>query len=136
MSSLFTVLDVSGSALDAQSKRMNMIASNLANAESATSSTGEPYKARQVVFAALPVDPKQPHVMGVRVTAIVEDQSPPRLRYEPGNPLADAKGFVTLPNVNLPEQMADMISASRSYQASIEVTNTTKQMIQQAIRMI
>lgn len=131
--SLSAVLDVGAGALDAQSKRMSTIASNLANVDSATSSTGAPYKGHHVVFAAIPADRQRPYVTGVRVTAIVEDQSPPRLKYDPGNPFADDRGYVTMPNVNPVEEMADMISASRSYQTNVEVMNTAKQLIQKTL---
>ncbi|XLM19626.1 flagellar basal body rod protein FlgC, partial [Chromobacterium piscinae] len=124
--SLSNLFNISGSALSAQSMRLNVVASNLANAESATSSTGQPYKGRHVVFTAVPVDGAQPHVAGVRVTSVVEDQTPPRLKYEPGNPLADERGYVTMPNVNVVEEMADMIAASRAYQNNVEMMNTAK----------
>lgn len=115
--------------------RLNVVASNLANAESATSSTGQPYKGRHVVFTAVPVDAAQPQVAGVRVTSVVEDQSPPRLKYEPGNPLADERGYVTMPNVNVVEEMADMIAASRAYQNNVEMMNTAKSLLQKTLQL-
>ncbi|OHX11568.1 flagellar basal body rod protein FlgC [Chromobacterium sphagni] len=133
--SLSNLFSISGSALSAQSMRLNVVASNLANAESATSSTGQPYKGRHVVFTAVPVDTAQPQVAGVRVTSVVEDQTPPRLKYEPGNPLADERGYVTMPNVNVVEEMADMIAASRAYQNNVEMMNTAKSLLQKTLQL-
>jgi len=133
--SLSSVFTISGSALTAQSMRLNLVASNIANAESSTSSTGQPYRGRHVVFTAIPVSADQPQVDGVRVTSVVEDQSPPILKYDPSNPLADAQGYVNMPNVNPIEEMADMISASRSYQTNVEVMNTAKTLLQKTLQM-
>ncbi len=133
--SLANIFSISGSALTAQSMRLNVVASNIANAESATSSTGQPYKGRHVVFTALPVSASQPQVAGVRVTSIVEDQTPPRLKYDPSNPLADEKGYVNMPNVNPVEEMSDMISASRSYQTNVEMMNTAKTLLQKTLQL-
>jgi len=132
MSSVFTI---AGSALTAQSMRLNLVASNIANADSATSSNGLPYRGRHPVFAAVPLSADQPQVAGVRVTAVVEDTSPPILKYDPANPLADARGYVNMPNVNPVEEMADMISASRSYQSNVEVMNTEKTLMQKTLQM-
>ncbi len=133
--SLSNVFTIAGSSLTAQSQRLNLVASNISNAESATSSTGEPYRARHVVFSATPVSASQPQVAGVRVTQIVEDTSPFRLKYAPSHPLADEKGYLKLPNVNPVEEMADMISASRSYQTSVEVMNTAKTLLQKTLQL-
>jgi flagellar basal-body rod protein FlgC len=123
--SIFRVFDIASSALSAQSQRLNVVASNLANADSAVSSSGTPYKGKQVVFTAMPVAYGAQN-MGVRVTAVVEDPSPPRLVYDPKHPLADAKGYVTMPNVNVVEEMTNMISASRAYQMNLDMMNTAK----------
>ena len=125
--SLLNIFNVAGSAMNAQSQRLNTVASNLANADCATSANGEPYKAKQVVFAATPVGTNG--ATGVSVSAVVEDQSPMKMVYDPKNPLADEKGFVTMPNVNVVEEMVNMISASRSYQANAEMMNTTKTLL-------
>lgn len=125
--SLFNILNVAGSAMNAQSQRLNTVASNLANADSATSSTGEVYKAKQVVFSATPVG--ENGATGVSVAAVVDDPSPLKVVYDPKNPLADEKGNVTLPNVNVVEEMVNMISASRSYQSNVEMMNTTKTLL-------
>ncbi len=129
--SLFTIFNVSGSAMSAQSQRLNVVASNLANADSATSSTGQVYRARQVVFQAVPVDAN--NAVGVKVQQVVEDPSPPRMVYQPDSPLADAKGYVAMPNVNPVEEMVNMISASRSYQTDADVMNAAKVMLQKAL---
>jgi flagellar basal-body rod protein FlgC len=125
--SLFNIFSVAGSAMNAQSQRLNTVASNLANADSATSANGEAYKAKQVVFAATPVG--ENGATGVNVAAVVEDQSPMKMVYDPKNPLADDKGYVTMPNVNVVEEMVNMISASRSYQSNAEMMNTTKTLL-------
>ncbi len=125
--SLFNILNVAGSAMNAQSQRLNTVASNLANADSATSANGEVYKAKQVVFSAMPVG--ENGATGVNVAAVVEDQSPMKVVYDPKNPLADEKGNVTMPNVNVVEEMVNMISASRSYQSNVEMMNTTKTLL-------
>lgn len=133
--SLSNVFAIAGSAMTAQSMRLNLVSSNIANADSATSSTGQPYRGRHAVFTAIPVSATQPLVAGVRVTAVVEDQSPPILKYDPSSPLADAKGYVNMPNVNPVEEMADMISASRSYQTNVEVMNTAKTLLQKTLQL-
>lgn len=125
--SLFNIFSVAGSAMNAQSQRLNTVASNLANADSATSANGEAYKAKQVVFAATPVG--ENGATGVNVAAVVEDSSPMKMVYDPKNPLADDKGYVTMPNVNVVEEMVNMISASRSYQSNVEMMNTTKTLL-------
>ena len=125
--SLSNIFNVAGSAMNAQSQRLNTVASNLANADSATSANGQPYKARQVVFAATPVG--ENGATGVNVAAVVEDQSPMKMVYDPKNPLADGKGYVTIPNVNVVEEMVNMISASRSYQSNADMMNTTKTLL-------
>jgi len=125
--SLSNIFSVAGSAMNAQSQRLNTVASNLANADSATSADGTPYKAKQVVFAATPVG--ENGATGVNVAAVVEDQSPMKQVYDPKNPLADEKGYVTMPNVNVVEEMVNMISASRSCQSNVDMMNTTKTLL-------
>jgi flagellar basal-body rod protein FlgC len=125
--SLSNIFNVAGSAMNAQSQRLNTVASNLANADSATSANGTPYKAKQVVFAATPVG--ENGATGVNVAAVIEDPSPMRTVYDPKNPLADEKGNVTMPNVNVVEEMVNMISASRSYQSNVEMMNTAKTLL-------
>jgi flagellar basal-body rod protein FlgC len=131
--SLFNIFSVAGSAMNAQSQRLNTVASNLANADSATSANGEAYKAKQVVFAATPVG--ENGATGVNVAAVVEDPSPMKQVYDPKNPLADDKGYVTMPNVNVVEEMVNMISASRSYQSNAEMMNTTKTLLLKTLNL-
>ncbi len=132
--SLFTVFDIAGSALSAQSLRLNVTASNLANADSATSSTDQTYRARRPVFATL-LDRQEPVAAGVKVLGVVESQAPLRSLYSPAHPQADAQGYIHLPNVNVVEEMTDMISASRSYQGNVEVINASKQMLMRTLAL-
>lgn len=125
--SMFNVFQIAGSALSAQSVRLNATASNLANADSVTSANGQPYRAKQVVFNAAPVAGQE--AVGVQVRQVVEDASPPRMVYEPKNPLANEQGYVALPNVNVVEEMVNMISASRAYQANAEMMNNARQLM-------
>ncbi|MDR3299711.1 MAG: flagellar basal body rod protein FlgC [Candidatus Accumulibacter sp.] len=125
--SVFSIFQVAGSALTAQSMRLNAVASNLANAESVVGADGLPYRAKQVVFEATPVDGQR--AIGVRVKQIVEDASPGRMIYDPRNPAANEDGYVTMPNVSVVDEMVNMISASRSYQTNAEVMNTAKQLL-------
>jgi flagellar basal-body rod protein FlgC len=135
--SLFNIFDVAGSALEAQSVRLNTTSSNLANANSISSSTGSTYRARQPVFAPVLNDAFNDDgaSVGVRVMGIVESQAPLRREHDPGNPQADANGYIYLPNVNVVEEMANMISASRSYQTNVEVMNSAKQMLLRTIAL-
>ena len=133
----FTSLDVSASAMNAERTRMNLISSNLANANATRTPEGGPYRRKDAVFSAKPVtEPfsttlgrlqrNQPE--GVEVTQIVEDSSPFRRQYDPGHPDADAQGYVTLPNVNVVEEMADMIAATRAYEANVTAAQAAKGM--------
>ena len=124
--SLFNVFNVAGSAMSAQAQRLNTTASNLANADSATSATGQAYRAKQVVFEAVPLDNAN---TGVKVREVVEDPSPLKQVYDPKNPLADDKGYVSMPNVNVVDEMVNMLSASRSYQTNVETMNAAKTML-------
>lgn len=125
--SLFNIFNVAGSAMSAQAQRLNVVSSNLANADSVTSSNGQPYKAKQVVFSAVPVADSAS--TGVKVSEVVEDANPPKMMYDPKHPLADEKGYVAMPNVNVVEEMVNMISASRSYQTNVETMNAAKTML-------
>jgi flagellar basal-body rod protein FlgC len=133
--SLFNVFRVSSSAMTAQAMRLNAVASNLANADSITSSDGTPYKAKQVVFEAVPIGANGDLARGVRVRQVIDDPSPPRMVYDPKNPMADEKGYVAFPNVNVVEEMTNMISASRSYQTNVEVMNTAKTMLLRTLQI-
>ena len=128
--SMFNVFNIAGSGMSAESVRLNLTASNLANADSAASSTGQTYRARYPVFAAMANSfAPQAGAEGVRVLGVVQSQAPLRSEYAPNNPLADKNGYIHLPNVNVVEQMADMISASQSYQSNVDVINTSKALL-------
>ena len=132
---LNNVMDIAGTAMSAQSVRLNTTASNLANADSISSSIDQTYKARHPVFAAIQQALQQEGVGGVQVKGIVESSAPVRPRYQPDHPLADANGYIYQPNVNLVEEMANMISASRSYQTNVQVANTAKQMLARTLQL-
>jgi flagellar basal-body rod protein FlgC len=125
--SLFNIFNVAGSGMAAQSQRLNVVASNLANADSTTSADGKPYRAKQVVFAATPMGAS--NTQGVKVLSVTEDTSPMRVVYDPKHPMADAKGYVSMPNVNVVDEMVNMISASRAYQNNVDVLNTSKTLL-------
>jgi flagellar basal-body rod protein FlgC len=108
-----------------------VVASNLANADSVTSSNGQPYKAKQVVFAAVPMGGDGS--TGVQVQQVVDDPGPPQMVYMPNHPLADANGYVAKPNVNVVDEMVNMISASRSYQSNVDTVNAAKTMMLKAL---
>ena len=126
----FRIFAIAGSALTAQSARLNAVASNLANADSVVGSDGQPYRAKQVVFQAMPVEGGG---LGVRVRQVVESAAPLRMTYDPANPAADERGYVAMPNVNVVEEMVNMISASRAYQTNAEVMNTAKMLMMKTL---
>jgi len=129
--SMSNIFSIAGSAMTAQSQRMNTTASNMANADSASGPDGLPYRARQVVFEM--DSPGGQATGGVRVSRVIEDPSPSRMVHDPKNPLANADGYVAMSNVNVVEEMVNMISASRSYQANVEVLNTAKSLMQKTL---
>lgn len=141
------LFDIAGMGMNAQSVRMNTVASNLANAQSAASSVNQVYRARHPVFAAVqksaidsaagwPEGSKsEEQGAGVQVLGIVESQAPLNRQYEPGHPLADKDGYVLYPNVNVVEEMADMISASRSFQINVEMLQSAKSMAQRLLSL-
>jgi len=132
---MFNVFDVAGSAMNAQAVRLNTISSNLANADSVSGNPDQVYKAKSPVFETLLQQASGKNTVGVRVKAIMESNAAPLVRYEPNHPLADAQGNIHSPNINTVEEMANMMSASRSYQNNVEVFNTTKQLLMQTINM-
>lgn len=132
--SLFNVFDIAGSAMSAQSVRLNTTASNLANAESVSGSEAEAYRARHPVFTTFQ-NALDESAAGVKVSGIVENPAPARREYSPDHPLADEQGYVYMPNVNVVEEMANMISASRSYQNNVEMVNTSKQMLLNVLQL-
>lgn len=125
--SSFKIFDIAGSALSAQSLRLNTVASNLANADAISGTADGAYKARLTMFKAA-MEAGGEGTPGVQVLGVVESQAPAEKRYEPGHPLADGEGYVYAPNVSVVEEMVNMISASRSYQSSVEVMNTAKEL--------
>jgi flagellar basal-body rod protein FlgC len=138
MSTLLGALNASASALDAQRTRMEVAVSNMANAESTRGADGQPYRRRDVVLASTGTDSFDAALgradgIGVEVSAIVEDQAPFRQRYEPSHPDADARGFVSMPNVDVPEEMVDMVGAARAYQANLAAITLIRDTIQRAL---
>jgi len=157
--SMFKIFDIAGSGMVAQSQRLNVVASNLANVDSVAGPDGKPYKAREVVFQAavvnagsppsLPLAPVAPaaaggpayilssngDASGVRVAGVVESSAPLKRVYDPAHPLADESGYITMPNVNVVDEMVNMISASRSYQSNVEVMNTAKNMLMHTLQI-
>jgi flagellar basal-body rod protein FlgC len=131
MTSLLKVFDVAASAMTAQAQRLNVVASNLANADSATGPDGKAYKARQVIFSPQAMGGAENS--GVRVTGVVDDPSPMKRLYQPNHPMADETGYVTMPNVSVVEEMVNMISASRAYQNNVEAINTTKTLLSKTL---
>lgn len=129
---LSNIFDIASSAMNAQSQRLNVVASNLANADSVAGPDGTAYKSRQVVFTAETMGEKPG---GVKVSDVVEDDKPGKKTYDPSHPFADDKGFVTHSNVSVVEEMVNMISASRSYQNNVEVMNTTQQLMIKTLQM-
>jgi flagellar basal-body rod protein FlgC len=135
--SSFKIFDIAGSGMNAQSLRLNLVASNISNANSVSSSLNDVYKSRQPVFAAelKNILDQQDAAGKVNVLGVVESQAPAIMEYAPNHPMADKEGYIYKPNVNTVEEMANMMSASRSYQDNVEVLNTAKQMILQTLRM-
>lgn len=125
--SLLNIFNVAGSGMSAQSQRLNTVASNIANADSVAGPDGQVYRAKQVIFSTVPMGDSESN--GVAVQQVVEDPSPPKMVYEPNHPMADAKGYVAMPNVNVVEEMVNMISASRSYQNNVDTMNAAKTML-------
>jgi flagellar basal-body rod protein FlgC len=138
MSTLSSAINASASALDAQRTRMEVAVSNMANAESTKSANGQPYRRREVVLESQsPFEAGfNQHVtqaVGVRVSAVLEDQSEFTKRHEPSHPDADADGNVSVPNVQVPEEMVDMLGAARAYQANLTAIGLIRDTIQRAL---
>jgi flagellar basal-body rod protein FlgC len=131
--SMFQIFNVAGSAVSAQSQRLNVVASNLANADTVAGPDGSAYKARQVVFQTQLMG--EVGAAGVTVSTVAEDNSPGRRVHDPKHPQADADGYVTYSNVNPVEEMVNMISASKSYQNNVEVMNTAKSLLLKTLQM-
>ncbi len=129
----FTAMEVSASGLSAQRVRMNVSSSNLANATTTQAAGGGPYQRRDVALQSTPMTNGAPGVNGVVVQRIVADPNPPRLEYDPGHPDADAEGYVAYPNINPVEEMVDMITASRAYEAGVTALTTSVSMAERAL---
>ncbi len=146
---MFKIFDIAGSAVSAQSQRLNVVASNLANVDTVAGPDGKAYKARQVVFQTVMMGANgsaaagsdalaassDPASAGVRVSSVSEDNAPGRKIHNPSHPAADAEGYVTYSNVNAVEEMVNMISASRSYQNNIEVMNTARSLLLKTLQI-
>ncbi|NVN89789.1 MAG: flagellar basal body rod protein FlgC [Desulfuromonadales bacterium] len=133
----FSAMNVSASALSAERTRMNLISSNLANANATRTPEGGPYKRKDAVFSAAPIESRFARALDgaagkeirqVEIQQLIEDQSPPRMQYDPSHPDANPQGYVAMPNVNIIEEMADMISATRTYEANVTAVQAAKSM--------
>jgi flagellar basal-body rod protein FlgC len=137
MSNLLSAITASASALDAQRARMEVAVSNMANAESTRGPDGQPYRRREVVLETQSFDKVLSagtlHTAGVKVAEVVEDASAFRQRYEPSHPDADENGFVSVPNIDVPEEMVDMLGAARAYQANLTAIGLIRETVQKAL---
>ncbi|MFL5963055.1 MAG: flagellar basal body rod protein FlgC [Gaiellaceae bacterium] len=136
MSGIFSSFGISASGMAAERLRLDVIAENLANADSTKGADGTPYKRKEVVLAQAPGSSFGDVLNGVQVSAIASDTSPGKRVYDPGHPDADPQGYVTLPNVNPVTEMVDMISAQRSYDANVQAMNTAKSMFSRALDLL
>ena len=143
---LFAMFDVSGSALTAERERAEVVASNMANAETTRTAKGGPYRRQEVVFGSTPVggssfaerlsSAADANVQGVQVVNVVTDPTPPVRRFDPSHPDADAQGYVSYPAINPVQEMVDLLGAARSYQLNISAVQSTKQMIEQSLQIL
>jgi flagellar basal-body rod protein FlgC len=135
--SLFNIMNISGTGMAAETVRLNTTASNIANANSVSSSYEDTYKARHPVFAAALNQASQDQTkgVGVNVLGVVESQKPLQVQYAPGNPMADENGYIYKPNVNIVEEMADMLSASKAYETNVQVADTTKRIFRRVLQL-
>ena len=134
--SMFKIFDTAGTGMAAQNLRLNLVASNMANVDNVASSSAQTYRARHPVFGSL-VDPFNPEqvAVGVEVKGVIESRSPLKTEYAPNHPMADKQGYVYRSNVELAEEMANMISAARSYQSNVEVVNTAKSLMSATLQL-
>jgi flagellar basal-body rod protein FlgC len=140
----FDAISTSSAALSAQRLRMNLISGNLANLNTTRTREGGPYRRKEAIFAARPLDQsfekiladsRNKHLSTVRVAGVVEDQNPPVMKYDPGHPDADSNGYVAMPNINLMEEMVNMISATRGYEANVTALRAAKDMALKALEI-
>ena len=134
--SMLKIFDTAGTGMTAQSLRLNLVASNMANVDSVSSSVEQTYRARQPVFSAM-LNQLNPNAsaVGVQMKGVVESQAPLVMEYAPEHSMANADGYIYRPNVNMVEEMANMISASRSYESNVEVINTAKQLLAATLKL-
>ena len=133
--SLLGIFDISGSAMNAESLRLNVTASNLANANSTRTEEGGPYRRQDVVFSSTSVPSNPVELKGVKVADVVADGKPPKRIYDPAHPDADKDGFVAMPNINAMEEMVNMMMALRAYEASVATFNTAKTMMLKTLEL-
>ncbi len=133
--SLFNIFDIAGSGMSAQMVRLNTTASNISNADTVSSSAEQTYRARHPIFSTMMNEQMGQAVAGVEVKGVVESDAPLKMQYNPNHPMADEKGYVYYPNVNVVEEMANMMSASRSYETNAQVINTSKQLMAKTLQL-
>lgn len=135
--SLFSVMSISSTGMEAESVRLNTTATNIANANTVSSNENDTYRARQPVFEAMlnSASDQQRTGAGVRVRGIVESDAPLQVEYAPNNPLADENGYIYKPNVNVVEEMANMLSASKAYETNVQVADTTKRIFRRVLQL-
>ena len=135
--SLFNVMEIASTGMSAQGVRLNTTASNIANANTVSTSYDQTYKARHPIFAAemQRASDAQSNASGVQVLGIVESQKPLQVEYSPGHPMADENGYIYKPNVNIVEEMADMLSASKAYVTNVQVADTTKRILRRVLQL-
>ena len=139
--SFLAALDISANGMSAERLRINVISSNIANINTTKTPEGGPYRRKDVIFEAVPVNSEnsfenQLQLETVKVKNIIEDSRPPILKYDPSNPDADKNGYVKMPNINLMEEMVNLINASRSYEANVQVMMSAKEMISRTIDIL
>ncbi len=135
MKSYFNVFKVSASAIESQRRRMNIIASNMANVNSTRTEEGGPYRRKDVVFSPMNMESNPVELQGVRIDNIITDNTPLKKIYDPGNPDADNEGYVEMPNVNIIEEMVNMMTAFRAYEASVSAFNLSKSMFMKSLEI-
>ena len=132
---LFNILDISATGMHVQTVRLNTTASNLANADAVSSNADETYRAKKPVFQTILETETGEPLGGVRIKEIVTSKAPLKMEYNPNHPMANEEGYIFRPNVDVVEEMADMLSASRTYQTNVEVMNTSKQLLLRTIQL-
>jgi len=132
---MFHVLDISATGMHVQTVRLNTIASNMANVDSISSNAKDTYRAKEPVFQTILDEETGRPIGGVKIKEIVENQAPLKMEYNPNHPMANKDGYIFRPNVNVVEEMANMLDASRTYETNIEVMNTSKQLLLRTLQL-